>query len=352
MKDLAIEIKSQIRKYDLEIKNEVAIKKIEMAISDLSNKTDWNTKQKVMQTEQDWQICHLSLYGSLQKMRDLGIDIDRSGDWFINNYGKRLTAQYMYPALLNSIRSKGLICLPRFYHVWKDEEFIIKEDNQGNINVEYTPDLERPTIKMDNLDEFKKFICVIRIKNLNNELIHSDYKMMGIDDILKRKAKSSTKDKGEMVYSYKLKKKAPKEEQSLWEEWTEPMIDKSLIIATLSKVRHTLPELKQAMLKFGDLEDDVCDSQKTEPEDLEPINEVETIDFDKPSTEILEKVKQIKEEYKITPELERHNKKMIQQGLEMCQNEEQKKMLLNRNFAQILSFGKESKDKLMKFAGV
>ena len=350
-KDLATKIKSQVRKYDLEINNEVALKKIEMAISDLNQKKDWNTKQKVMQTENDWQICHLSLYGSLQKMRDLGIDINRSGDWFINNYGKQLTAQYMYPALLNSIKSKGLICLPKFYHIWRDEKILIKEDDKGSIGIEYTPDLDRPTITIENLNEFKKFICVIRIKNLNNELIHSDYKMLGVDDILKRKAKSTAKDKGEEVWNYKLKRKAPKEDQSIWEEWTEAMIDKSLIIATLSKVKHTLPELKQAMLKFGDLEDDICGSEKTEPEDLEPVN-VEVVDFDKPSKEILEKVKQIEEEYKITPELLAHNKKIIHEGLEICQNAEQKKLLINRNFAEILSFGEESKDKLMKFAGV
>lgn len=333
--ELLNKIRNHVKKYDLPITNEVVLQKLKNAISDLDKKTDWKTKQKIMQTAEDWQICYLSLYGSLQKMRDLDIDINESDDWFINSYGKKLTAQYMYPALLKAIKRKGLVCLPRFYSVYKGEKFSIKEEGKL-LNINYEPKLSKPHLTIENLNEYEGFVCKMVIKNLKNELIHNDYVILSAEDILKRKGKSTSK--------------------SIWQEWTARMVEKTLIYAALHKLRYTLPELKQIMLKFDDLEENnACKSEKTEPVEQEikqKSPESEQLNFRNPKPEVLTKAKDISEEYKITPELERFNKKKIKEALEVCKNQEQKDTVLTRYLAEIYSFSEESKNKLFEFAGV
>ena len=346
---LEAEVKNHIRKYDLKINNEVALKKIELAIQDLIQKVDFKTKQKIMQTDGDWQQCFLALYGSLQKMQNLGIDINRSDDWFINNYGKKLTAQYMYTALLNAIKNKGLICLPSFYFVYKDEKISIKKE-EGQLKISYEPCLKKPHLTLKNIEEYEGFVCEMIIKNLSNELIFADYVIMSPDDILKRKAKSTTKDKGEFVWNYQLKKQAPKEDESIWEEWTARMIEKTLVIAAFQKTRYTLPELQQ-VLQFANLDDDVNESEKTEPKDITPEPE-EQIDLKNPSKEILDKAKKIEKEYEITPELKIYNRKMLKEGFEVCRNENEKNIFLKRNLAEIYSLGEEGKNKFFEFASL
>ena len=347
--ELLNKIRNHVKKYDLPITNEVVLQKLKNAISDLNKKTDWKTKQKIMQTAEDWQMCYLSLYGSLQKMRDLDIDINESDDWFINSYGKKLTAEYMYPALLKAIKRKGLVCLPSFYFVYKDEKFSIKEEGEV-LNINYQPKLSKPHLTIENLNEYEGFVCKMVIKNLKNEIIHNNYIIFSAEDILKRKGKSTSKDKGEKVYG-KIK-----EDLSIWQEWTARMVEKTLIYGVLHKLRYTLPELEQIMLKFSDLEEDnACKSKKTEPVDQEIKQESpksEQLDFRNPSPEVLKKSQDISEEYKITPELEGFNKNKIKEALEVCQNQEQKDTVLTRYLAEIYSFGEESKNKLFEFAGV
>ena len=95
--------------------------KIQNAITTLNTKTNWKTKQRIME-KHDWEPCLLSLYGSFQKMRDVGIDLNESAYWFINNYGKNLTAQYMYQALIHAVAKKGLLCVVNFYYILPEEE--------------------------------------------------------------------------------------------------------------------------------------------------------------------------------------------------------------------------------------
>ena len=130
------------------------------------------------------------------------------------------------------------------------------------------------------------------------------------------------------------------------------MIEKTLIIASFHKIKETLPELKQVMMSFGNLDDnEVCQSEKTEPKDITPEPQ-EQIDLRNPSPEILEKAKKIKEEYQITPELRDYNRKNIKEGIDVCQNKEQKIMFLGKNLAEIYSLGEESVNKIFEFASL
>jgi len=353
MSDLVKKVPAQIKKYDLKIVNEVAVKKIQNAVAALQEKRDWKTRQPVME-QHDWEGCLLSLYGSFQKMRDVGIDLNKSGHWFINNYGKTLSAQYMYPALINAMAEKGFVCLPNFYTILPQEEIYFQRVGD-EVRVDYKDQGFPKHLTVKTINNYKIFACVINIKNMNGELLCSDYITMTPEDIDKRRVKSSAKNQGDMVYNYKLKKMAPKEDESIWEEWTERMVEKTLFIGVMQKIKYAFPAIQQVM-QFGDLgEEDVCSSDKTEPKDVtakEDISNkpIELFDFDNPSDEVKKQAKEIEEEYKITPERKAHDRKKIFEGLNTCQDERQKKMLVNKNVAIILALGKESRIKLMKYA--
>jgi hypothetical protein len=76
-----------------------------------------------IKTDQDFIDCKITFYGSLQKLKRLGIDLNDLDSWFINNYKSTITAQYQYQALLRSAAKKGYICLPTIYYLLPEEEF-------------------------------------------------------------------------------------------------------------------------------------------------------------------------------------------------------------------------------------
>lgn len=356
MSEVSIQkILSHVKKYDLKIGNTVSIKKIQNAITALNTKTNWNTKQRIME-KHDWEPCLLGLYGSFQKMRDVGIDLNESTYWFINNYGKNLTAQYMYQALIHAVAKKGLLCLVNFYYILPEEE-ICFERKGDQVCVNYKDKGIPKNITVDTIANYEIFACVINIKNINNQLLCSDYITMTPEDINKRRGKSSAKNKGDIVYNYKLKKLAPKEEESIWEQWTKEMIDKTMFIRSMNIIKHSFPAIQEVM-QFGDLEeDDICDSDKTEPKDVigtEDISDkpIELFNFKNPSDEIKKQAKQIEEEYETTPEIKVRDKRNILEGLDTCQDERQKKMLINKNVAIILALGEKSRIEIIKHAGL
>ncbi len=123
------QLKKDLARYDLkDMVNIVAFDRVKKAFL---------KAQKSIETEQDLLDAKISLYGSLQKLKRLEIDLNDIDLWFINVYGKDIKADYMYQALLNSASRRGFPCFAKFEYILKDEKFSTSYNANGRIQINY-----------------------------------------------------------------------------------------------------------------------------------------------------------------------------------------------------------------------
>lgn len=174
------------------ITNEIALHRITQAFTVVAPK---------IKTEQDYIECKMTLYGTLQKMTKLGIDLNDTEYWHLTPYGTEINADYQYQALLRAFAKSGMLALPRFEYILKDEEFATEDEN-GKIIVRYLDKGLPKTISLSDLssDKYRIFFCLLNIiDGKTKKLLHQIKVQMSVEEILKRKQSSKTKDSGETI---------------------------------------------------------------------------------------------------------------------------------------------------------
>jgi len=330
-------LQRELSRYELSgITNLAALSRIKKAYLKASKK---------IETEQDLLDCKTTFYGSLQKMKRLGIDINDIDLWFINVYGNSIKAEYMYPALLRSAARRGFPCFPIFEFILKEEEFSTRRAENNRILIDYCDKGLAKNITIETLHDFRIFFLLLDIRH-EGRLIHQEKVQMTSDEILKHKEMSKNKDKGAEVKKWNNSTKSyemvEKEDESVWQHWTKQMIQKTLILQAFSMVKHTIPDLGE-IFEFEDLDNE--DFTMTEPAEEKPFIP-ETNNIDAPSKEVLAESKKLKEEYEITPELVDFNKNRVLQGITICKTVEEAETLISLEAATILSLGEEFKQQV------
>lgn len=294
----------------------------------------------------------IAFYGSLQRLVRTGIDLDDVDAWHITSYKHKLKAGYQYQALLKAAKKKGYICLPRFEYILADEKFATYYDQNGIIQIDYRDEGLAKNITIENLDDYRIFFLLMNIYK-NGKLVWQEKVQCTPNEIRTIKSSSNTKDKGEMVkrLDYKTRQYIiiENDEESVWQKHTKPMINKSLINISFRVIKDVLPELSE-IYKFEEFDKEEETLAQTHPAEERVVEAVVERDINSPTPEMFEESAKLQEEYKITPELIDFEKARIRQGLEHCGSEKERKILISREAATIISLGDEFKEEVRKYA--
>lgn len=335
-------------------------------LSDISNVAVYSRVKKAflsaaahIKTDQELTDCKVQFYGSMQKLKRLGIDLNDLDCWFINIYKSKIEAQYQYQALLRSAANKGYTCLPTIYYLLPEEvgidqqtgkpkNFHTKRDENDIIRIHYINTGLKKNINLDTIKDFHSFFILMNIKH-KGRLIHQEELFLSPEEILERKDKSKTKDSGTEVWDYKEKKYVKKEDKSVWEQWTRQQIDKTLVWAAMKMVKESLPALHE-ILEFEDFEDEEeiqGQSEKTENTQEEIVINKD-VDLSSPPPEVLQEAEKIKSEYKLTPEFKEYNRDLLNKRLTVCKDDVEKQHFINTNAHIIFSLDDEIRDNFIK----
>lgn len=347
----ATNLTTDLAKYDISnITNLAVLSKVKKA---------WLEASKYITNEQEAADCKLQFYGSLQKLKRIGIDLNDLDCWFINSYKSKIEAQYQYQALLRSAAKKGYICSPTIYYLLPEEVGLNKEtgqpknfyttrDENNAIRIHYTNYGLKKEINLNTIKDFHSFFILMNISDKKGRMILSQELFLTPEEILERKEKSKTKDSGSQVFDYKSKTYVKKEEKSVWEQWTRQQIDKTLVWAAMKLVKESLPVFDE-FLNFNDFnEEKEVETKSSRTEIVHAAYKESNIDLTSPPQNIVNDSRKIQEEYTLTPELKEFNRKNLYEKLEACKDQEELQHFLNSNASVILSLDEQIKDSLIK----
>lgn len=331
-------IKSDVRKYCIsEISNFYILNQIRKAFEGASS---------LLTTESSLNEAKLKFYASLQEMCRLGIDLNNTKLWFINQYGANITAQYQYQAILDAIARRGYICIPTFEYILSGEEFSTERNLENRTIIRYKDQGLPKDINISNLDDYKLFFLLLEIKH-NHKFFAEQKAILTPEEIKKRKACSKTKDSGQ-----KIRKDGQwivKEDSSIWETWTKQMINKTLILSALSYIKNAIPEIQP----FYDLEErnyENIESKEEEKAVFTNLPELTTLqkesyDIENITPELEDRVRYWREAFKKDEDLASREKARIRSRYSSLPINE-RHILLKEEAPIILALGEDFKNAL------
>ncbi len=281
--------------------------------------------------------------------------------------GNVITISARVQALIRSARRKGFMIIETVVGVPKEDDIYFEEQYKEGVGIIYllkdkriNPDRDITAERLIN-NYFRRFLCRLEVKDLNNNRSIMTVTEMTNDEIMYAQSSSDNglylsewieytdnrnfTRKKKVIHDGSNGTEAKLNKSSIWYKWTGEMVRKTIIRRALKNVKESLPELRDTIMAFdSDIEISKKYEDKPTKEDtneiiIQGINNTD-VDLHNLTAEQKLDVDEVFEIYKQNPNTANtdaeHLKGLYESGTPI--NE-----IINDHFAEIVNISKSKK---------